>query len=77
MLDAAFLRAAERERAQALAREAGVPFAIIDCQAPPAQLRERLATRRNDASEATAQVLDLLQSADEPLTAQERALVLA
>jgi len=39
ILDAAFLHRAERAQARALASDLGVPFSIIDCQAPPQVLR--------------------------------------
>lgn len=75
VLDAAFLRRGERARAQDLAREMGAAFGILDCQAPPDVLRERLAHRRGDASEADAQVLARLVEAAEPLGPDERAAV--
>jgi aminoglycoside phosphotransferase family enzyme/predicted kinase len=71
ILDAAFLHRAERAQALALAGELDVPFSIIDCQAPPQVLRERLQARRGDASEATAEVIDHLRLSAEPLTAEE------
>ncbi|MEP6587867.1 MAG: AAA family ATPase [Polaromonas sp.] len=71
ILDAAFLRRAERTQALALARELDVPFSIIDCDAPPHVLRERLLARRGDASEANVAVLDQLRRAAEPLTQEE------
>lgn len=74
VLDAAFLRRAERDEARALAASLGVPFSILACEAPDAVLRERLAARRNDASEADASVLDRLLAATEPLAPAEREL---
>ena len=71
ILDAAFLHRAERAQALALAGALGVPFSIIDCQAPPQVLRERLQARRGDASEATLEVLDKLSLSAEPLTGEE------
>ncbi len=71
VLDAAFLRRSEREAAAALARERHVPWRIVHCEAAPAVLRERLRTRRGDASEADEDTLTVLQAAEEPLTAQE------
>lgn len=71
VLDAAFLRVAEREAAAALARERHVPWRIVHCEAPPDVLRERLRTRSGDASEADEGTLAVLQAAEEPLTAQE------
>jgi aminoglycoside phosphotransferase family enzyme/predicted kinase len=72
VLDAAFLRRAERDEARALARTWDVPFAIVDCDAPLDVLRERLRTRTGDASEADARVLDRLAAAREPLAEDER-----
>jgi aminoglycoside phosphotransferase family enzyme/predicted kinase len=72
VLDAAFLRRSERDEARALAAALRVPFSILDCDAPDAVLRERLAARRGDASEADARVLDRLRAAAEPLDAAER-----
>ncbi len=77
ILDAAFLRSDERRQAHAVARELGVPFAILHCEAPPALLRERLLARRGDASEADVAVLERLQAADQPLTEDERGFMLA
>jgi uncharacterized protein len=75
VLDAAFLRRAERDEARALADSLRVPFSILACEAPDAVLRERLASRRGDASEADARVLDRLLAAAEPLGADERELI--
>lgn len=72
VLDAAFLRRAERDEARALADALRVPFSLLVCEAPDAVLRERLALRRGDASEADAAVLDRLLVGAEPLTPEER-----
>ncbi|HUO95607.1 MAG TPA: AAA family ATPase [Steroidobacteraceae bacterium] len=71
ILDATFLDAAERARAAAAAAAAGAPFAILDCRAPEALLRERVAARRGDASEATPTVLAHQLATLAPLTAGE------
>lgn len=71
VLDAAFLRHAERDAARALAAELGVPYAILACEAPLPVLRQRLQARRGDASEADASVLDQLAAAAQPLRADE------
>ncbi|RYY94719.1 MAG: ATP-binding protein, partial [Comamonadaceae bacterium] len=71
VLDAAFLRRAERMQAQALASGMGVPYAAVPCEAPAQVLRERLAARRGDASEADAGVLEQLTHAAEPLGGDE------
>jgi uncharacterized protein len=77
VLDAAFLRIKERQAAHELARELGVPFSILDCDAPLEVLRARLAQRQGDASEADAGVLENLRDAAQALTAQERRLRVA
>jgi predicted kinase len=58
IVDAAFLRRAERDAFRALAAELGVGFEILYCSAPAAELRQRVSSRRGDASEATTEVLD-------------------
>jgi aminoglycoside phosphotransferase family enzyme/predicted kinase len=80
IVDAAFLRQAERASFAALADELTVPYTIADCRAPGDVLRARIAHRQAgaaDASEADVAVLERLRSADEPLDAaeQERAIV--
>lgn len=77
IVDAAFLRQAERARFAALAETLGVPFAIVACHAPEALLRERIAARRmrrDDPSEADLDVLRRLTAAAEPLNMAERAV---
>jgi aminoglycoside phosphotransferase family enzyme/predicted kinase len=77
VLDAAFLRRAERDQAHALALALRVPFCIVRCEAPLAVLRARLLARRGDASEADAAVLEHLRETEEPLSARERAFTQA
>jgi predicted kinase len=68
IVDATFLRRAERDRFRALARTHGAPFALVVCDAPAKVLRGRVAQRAQagrDASEADASVLEAqLQSAE-------------
>jgi len=76
IVDAAFLRRAERTEFAALATELAVPFAIVDCHAVLPLLRERVTSRAadgNDPSEADVVVLERLAAAAEPLTAGEQA----
>lgn len=73
VVDAAFLRSEERARFCALAQELGLPFVITAVLAEDAVLDARLATRRNDASEADVQVLGKLRRVAEPLHAAEMA----
>jgi aminoglycoside phosphotransferase family enzyme/predicted kinase len=71
ILDAAFLRRTERDQAQFLACGLGVPYSIAHCEAPLPVLRQRLLTRRGDASEADLAVLEHLRPATEALGADE------
>lgn len=74
ILDAAFLRRAERVACRALADQHGARFRILHCEAPPAVLQQRLAHRAaqgQDPSEADAGVLAQQQAWAEPLTADE------
>ncbi len=75
IVDAAFLRHAERESFRALAQEMAVPFVIASLQTDAAVLAERLAqrsSRGNDASEAGISVMQKLQVVHEPLRDEER-----
>lgn len=77
VVDAAFLKRAERDafRRLAAAHEAG--FAILACTAPVDELRRRIAARRGDASEATLDVLENQLRWIEPPAADEAAFVVA
>ncbi|WP_376771048.1 bifunctional aminoglycoside phosphotransferase/ATP-binding protein [Microvirga soli] len=55
--DAVFDQAAERQAIEALAKTSGVPFRGFWLDAPEATLLRRVEERRNDPSDATAQVL--------------------
>ena len=57
ILDASFLDPAHRQQAEALAREARVPFQTAWMEAPAALLEARIAARTDDASDATPAVL--------------------
>jgi uncharacterized protein len=76
ILDAAFLRRGERVQARRLASELDVPYSIIDCEAPLDVLRERLSSRRHDASEADVSVMERLRLVAEPLSDEELSFVL-
>ena len=79
IVDAAFLRSAERRSFQVLAAELDLPFAILDCRAGEAVLRRRVAGRNAlgmDASEAGLEVLERQLAAHEPLAPDERALAI-
>ena len=55
--DAVFGRAAERQTIKGLAKNSGVPFRSFWLDAPETTLLRRVEERRNDPSDATAQVL--------------------
>ncbi|MBQ0958859.1 AAA family ATPase [Ideonella sp. 4Y11] len=77
LLDATFLRGADRQAARALAARHGVRYGILPFDADPALLRERLARRAaagHDASEANAAVLARQLQDRDPLDADEQAL---
>lgn len=74
VLDAAFLKHAERQAARDLAAAHQVPCTIVSCAAPLQVLRERLQSRVGDPSEATVAVLEQLAARAEALDAQERAI---
>lgn len=76
IVDAAFLKHAERERFRQLADEMAVPFVILSVQASESVLRQRIERRlesAKDASEADLAVLTMLQTSHEPLTDREHA----
>jgi len=58
ILDATFLDPRERQEAELMATNAGVPFTGIWLEAPGEVMAARLDERRGDASDATAAVLD-------------------
>jgi aminoglycoside phosphotransferase family enzyme len=79
LVDATFLREAQRASFRALAARLGVPFVILDFKAAESHLRERVAARERtgrDASEATLAVLERQLATQEALTADERAAAL-
>jgi predicted kinase len=74
IIDAAFLRRSERDAMRSLARWLGVRCVVVECAAPEPVLRERLARRTEqgtDASDATGRVLALQLRAREPLADDE------
>ena len=75
IVDATFLKRADRDVFHALADEAGAAFGILAPVATPVQLRERIQARSalgQDASEATLEVLAQQMQEIEPLTSDER-----
>jgi predicted kinase len=73
VLDATHLSRHERQAAQALAAQVGVPWVIVSCQAPVAVLRDRVRTRQGDASEADESVLERQLNTSDALTEGELA----
>ncbi len=73
ILDAAFLRREQRAPFMRLAAERGLAFRILELVAAPDELRRRLAARRNDVSDADAEVLEYQLASMEPLSDEERA----
>ncbi len=74
LVDAAFLRRAERRAFLALADRLQVPCTILDLQAPEPVLRTRVAERAargQDPSEAGIEVLEHQLRTEEPLSAAE------
>lgn len=77
LVDAAFLRQAQRRPFCELAAQLGCRCRILSIQAPESVLYQRLADRRHagqDASEADGRVLSAQLATQEPLTAAERTL---
>jgi aminoglycoside phosphotransferase family enzyme/predicted kinase len=75
IVDAASLDRAGRDRFRRTARAAGAAFELVSCVAPDEVLRERIARRAregSDASEAGLEVLYLQYRACEPLDDDER-----
>ncbi len=69
--DATFLNQTDRSKFRDLADQLEIPFGVIDCKAPVAELERRIRERKGDVSEATVAVLhDQIKTAD-PLTPDE------
>ena len=74
VLDATYLKQAQRQAAQQVAEQLGVPFIIIDCHAPEPLIAQWLAERQaqgQDPSDATWAVVQAQLASREPLTEQE------
>lgn len=71
IVDAAFLRRAERDAFRHLAASEGVGFSVLACAAPVEELRRRVEARTGDASEATLAVLEKQLEWIEPLAPEE------
>jgi predicted kinase len=80
IVDAAFLKHADRDDFRSLAQELGISFGILAPQASSDQLHERILRRRAtglDVSEATPEVLEQQMMVFEPLGHDELPLVLS
>lgn len=74
VIDATFLRRAQRTRFVELSASRGVPLRLIQCEAPEPVLRARIMERsrsRRDASEADLKVLEWQIAHREPLAPEE------
>lgn len=75
VIDATYLKQAQREAAWQIAEATGVPFLILDCHAPDAVLDQWLAQRQaegGDPSDATQEVIRAQQAGRDPLSEQEQ-----
>ena len=75
IVDATFLKRAERWAFRQVAAVNGARFAILDCTAPAAELRRRIVARDKagrDASEASLAVLEQQLARHDPLDGAER-----
>lgn len=76
VIDATYLEQARRLAALNIAENEGVPFFILDCQAPDEVIAAWLAQRPHeiiDPSEATNEIIQIQQVNREPLNAEEKA----
>lgn len=76
VLDATFLKRPQRQAAQLIAEETGVPFLILDCQAPDSVISSWLQQRRqqgDDPSDATLEVIEAQRAGQDALDETELA----
>ncbi|MBE9559725.1 MAG: AAA family ATPase [Proteobacteria bacterium] len=71
VVDAAFLKHEQRELFRQLAQRLEVPFVILEITAPAELLRQRIAQRKNDVSDADLAVLEHQLSNWQPLHEEE------
>ncbi|HCN46416.1 MAG TPA: hypothetical protein DIT18_12790 [Pseudomonas sp.] len=74
VIDATYLKQPQRQAAAEVASETGVPFLILDCNAPDAVIASWLAQRQadqNDPSDATLEVIAAQQAGRDALGADE------
>jgi len=80
VVDATFLKRSHREPFEKLAQRQGIPYVIVDCDAPTEQLRARIESRKQskeNVSDADIEVMLMQQRSREPLTKTERSKSLA
>ncbi len=77
IIDASFLKLAERNRIRDLATRLGAIFFMIDTKASRSELVARLQSRKTDASEADVDVLEHQFDFADPLTAVELATTIS
>ncbi|MCY1558830.1 AAA domain protein [compost metagenome] len=74
VLDATYLKSAQRAAAWEIAENTGAPFLILDCQAPYSVIASWLSQRQSegrDPSDATLEVIQAQQASREPLSEAE------
>ncbi|MEQ1638858.1 MAG: AAA family ATPase [Methylococcales bacterium] len=76
IIDATFLKVDQRKLFQLLAEKEAVRFFIMDVQAANTTLCQRVLQRKNDASEATIEVLQQQQQSAQPLSDKEQPFVI-
>lgn len=77
ILDAKYDQQAFRAEAIALAQRHQLPLQILHCTAPETVLRDRLASRTDDISDATTDILRQQQATAQPFTDTEQSLVIS
>lgn len=77
IVDAVFLKAEQRKPFQMLAQTRGVPYIILELDASPDTLRERIRRRKHDVSDADLGVLERQFQSREKLAAEERRYAIA
>lgn len=74
VLDATYLKSEQRKAAAEIANDTGVPFLILDCEAPDAVIASWLEQRQaqnEDPSDATLEVIKAQQASRDPLDSLE------
>jgi len=72
IVDAAFLKAEQRQPFMQLAESLAVPFFILEVTAPAEVLRQRIMARKNDVSDADLAVLEHQLANWQPLSEEEK-----